>query len=69
MINIGFLINEGDLKVIINSMLFVKDSDDFGIGLIYMFKLVFMNGSLFVDVNDNGSLDLGEGFVVNGMFI
>ena len=67
-INTGLPINEGDSKVITNSMLSAKDSDDSGTGLTYTLKSVPTNGSLFVDANDNGSLDSGEGLAVNGTF-
>ncbi|MBU75732.1 MAG: hypothetical protein CMK63_01925 [Pseudoalteromonadaceae bacterium] len=67
-INTGLSINEGDSKVITNSMLSAKDSDDSGTGLTYTLKSVPTNGSLFVDANDNGSLDSGEGLAVNGTF-
>ncbi|MFY8282904.1 tandem-95 repeat protein [Pseudoalteromonas sp. SSMSWG5] len=67
-INTGLSINEGDSKVITNSMLSAKDSDDSGTGLTYTLKSVPTNGSLFVDANDNGSLDSGEKLAVNGTF-
>jgi len=67
-INTGLSINEGDSKVITNSLLAANDSDDSGTGLTYTLKSVPTNGSLFVDANDNGSLDSGEKLAVNGTF-
>ncbi|WP_462179029.1 tandem-95 repeat protein [Pseudoalteromonas gelatinilytica] len=67
-INTGLTVNEGDSKVITNSMLAANDSDDSGTELTYTLKSVPTNGSLFVDANDNSSLDSGEELAVNGTF-
>ncbi|WP_252949809.1 Ig-like domain-containing protein [Pseudoalteromonas shioyasakiensis] len=67
-INTGLTVSEGDLKVITNSLLAANDSDDSGVGLTYTLKSVPTNGSLFVDANDNGSLDSGEELAMNGSF-
>ncbi|WP_462181916.1 Ig-like domain-containing protein [Pseudoalteromonas gelatinilytica] len=67
-INTGLTVNEGDSKVITNTLLAANDSDDSGTGLTYTLKSVPTNGSLFVDANDNGSLDAGEELAVNGTF-
>ena len=67
-INTGLTVSEGDSKVITNSLLAANDSDDSGTELTYTLKSVPTNGNLFVDANENGSLDSGEELAVNGTF-
>ncbi|WP_199528734.1 Ig-like domain-containing protein [Pseudoalteromonas sp. bablab_jr010] len=66
--NKGLSIDEGAVKVISALDLSSTDADDSGTGLIFTLKSVPSNGSLFVDANDNGSLDSGEALAVNGTF-
>jgi len=66
--NKGLLIDEGAVKVISALDLSAIDADDSGTGLIFTLKSVPSNGSLFVNTNNNGSLDSGEALAVNGTF-
>ncbi len=67
-VNKGLLIDEGAAKVISTLNLSATDPDDSGTGLTFTLKSVPTNGSLFVDANDNGSLDSGEGLALNSTF-
>ena len=66
--NKGLSIDEGTTKLISTLNLSATDPNDSGVGLTFTLKSVPTNGSLFVDANDNGSLDSGEALAVNGTF-
>lgn len=67
-INTGLSLDEGATKVINTQSLSASDPDDRGTGLTYTLKSVPTYGSLFVDANDNSSLDAGEKLSLNGTF-
>lgn len=67
-INTGLSLDEGATKVINTQSLSASDPDDSSTGLTYTLKSVPTYGSLFVDANDNSSLDAGEKLSLNGTF-
>ena len=67
-VNKGLSIDEGATTLISTLDLSASDPDDTGAELTFTLKSVPTNGSLFVDANDNGSLDSGEALAVNGTF-
>ncbi len=66
--NSGLTLDEGGNSQISTSELSASDVDDSGAGLIYTITTAPGNGTLFVDANDNGTLDTGEALAANSTF-
>lgn len=66
--NTGVTLLEGGTSTIYNDHLNEGDVDDSGTGLTYTVTTLPSNGTLFVDANNNDTLDAGEARSVNGTF-
>lgn len=66
--NTGVTLLEGGTATIHNNHLNEGDVDDSGTGLTYTVTTLPSNGALFVDANNNDTLDAGEARSVNGTF-
>ncbi len=67
-INTGVSLINGDIAEITDAMLHEGDVDDDGLDVTYTLDSAPVNGTLFVDANNNNLVDAGEALVVEHSF-